>query len=136
MTDINFPAVPAASFKNEKLESLVAQYRSAVRASVAIREKLAAGFVEGRLFTSFIIDEMIETDAHINALGHVMNIISNGLEAGKTEDEIIDNVKRISLRGSRMGHRVNSTSNSDVEIELAKIRAWNSVNMFIEGETW
>lgn len=103
--------------------------------NVTARNETLAKIATGGLTDSFIIDKLIKTEAELRAWSEIDRFITNQSELDKTDDELLARLIQYIGRYALDTHRINSTSNVDVEIETMRRLAFVSAYNFITGNS-
>ena len=122
ISEISFD-VHAEELNDSKLARLKLDVNSRLRHVVKTietdSEKIAAGKID-----SFVLDSLITTKAELEVYSGIAHIIWNMTRTGQAEDTILSAVYDHAVEFAVMSWRINSTSNSSVELELAVKVAW------------
>jgi uncharacterized Fe-S cluster-containing radical SAM superfamily enzyme len=103
--------------------------------SVASRDETLAKIATGGLTDSFTIDKLIRTEAELRAWSEINRFITAQSELDKNDDELLARLIQYIGRYALDTHRINSTSNVDVEIETMRRLAFVSAYNFITGNS-
>jgi len=103
--------------------------------SVTSRDETLAKIATGGLTDSFTIDKLIRTEAELRAWSEINRFITAQSELDKNDDELLERLIQYIGRYALDTHRINSTSNVDVEIETMRRLAFVSAYNFITGNS-
>ena len=103
--------------------------------SVTSRDETLAKIATGGLTDSFTIDKLIRTEAELRAWSEINRFITAQSELDKNDDELLARLIQYIGRYALDTHRINSTSNVDVEIETMRRLAFVSAYNFITGNS-
>lgn len=103
--------------------------------NVAARDETLTKIATGGLTDSFTIDKLIRTEAELRAWSEINRFITAQSELDKNDDELLARLIQYIGRYALDTHRINSTSNVDVEIETMRRLAFVSAYNFITGNS-
>ena len=103
--------------------------------NVAARDETLTKIATGGLTDSFTIDKLIRTEAELRAWSEINRFITAQSELDKNDDELLERLIQYIGRYALDTHRINSTSNVDVEIETMRRLAFVSAYNFITGNS-